>query len=129
TTSGLAHKLPGRVGDSPIIGSGLYVDDTAGAAGATGVGEEIIRIGGSYFIVEQMRAGRTPQEACEAAVGQGNAVAVRRGVHPAQVAFLALDVKGRIGAACTTDTNFQYATHKGEKVELQKAREIALDPR
>lgn len=129
TTSGLAHKLPGRVGDSPIIGSGLYVDDSAGAAGGTGVGEEIIRIGGSYFIVEQMRAGRTPQEACEAAVRKVNAVAVRRGVHPAQVAFLALDVKGRVGAACTTGTNFQYATHKGEKVELQKAREIAVDPR
>src|SRR5438067_13519080 len=53
TTSGLAYKLPGRVGDSPLIGAGLYVDDQAGAAGATGVGEEIIRIGGSLFIVEQ----------------------------------------------------------------------------
>ena len=52
TTSGLAYKLPGRVGDSPLIGAGLYVDDTAGAAGATGVGEEIIRVGGSYFVVE-----------------------------------------------------------------------------
>src|SRR5262245_5797009 len=109
TTSGLAHKLPGRVGDSPIIGAGLYVDDTAGAAGATGVGEEIIRIGGSFFVVEQMRAGRTPQEACEAAVRRVNALAVRRGVHPAQVVFLALDAKGRIGAACTEGTNFQYA--------------------
>ncbi|MBI3409346.1 MAG: N(4)-(beta-N-acetylglucosaminyl)-L-asparaginase [Planctomycetes bacterium] len=129
TTSGLAHKLPGRVGDSPIIGAGLYVDDTAGAAGATGVGEEIIRIGGSFFVVEQMRAGRTPQEACENAVRRVNALAVRRGVHPAQVAFLALDVKGRVGAACTTDTNFQYATNKGEKVELNKAREIGVETR
>ena len=59
TTSGLAHKLPGRVGDSPLIGAGLYVDDTAGAAGGTGVGEEIIRIGGSLLIVEAMRAGKT----------------------------------------------------------------------
>src|SRR5690348_7098682 len=66
TTSGLAHKLPGRVGDSPLIGSGLYVDDTAGAAGATGVGEAIIRIGGSFFIVEQLRLGRSPPEACGA---------------------------------------------------------------
>src|SRR5438067_12308707 len=65
TTSGLAHKLPGRVGDSPLIGAGLYVDDSAGAAGATGVGEEIIRIGGSVLVVESMRAGRSPQEACE----------------------------------------------------------------
>lgn len=129
TTSGRSYKLPGRVGDSPLIGAGLYVDDTAGAAGATGVGEEIIRIGGSFFVVEQMRAGRSPQEACEAAVRKVNSVAVRRGVHPAEVAFLALDVKGRIGAACTARTNFQYATHKGEKIELNKAREIAVDVR
>ncbi|MCI0638226.1 MAG: N(4)-(beta-N-acetylglucosaminyl)-L-asparaginase [Gemmataceae bacterium] len=124
TTSGLAHKLPGRVGDSPLIGSGLYVDDTAGAAGATGVGEEIIRINGSFFVVEQMRAGRTPQEACEAAVRRLNSLAVRRGVHPARVAFLALDVKGRVGAAATSRTNFQYAVSKGNKVELVQAREL-----
>ncbi len=128
TTSGLAYKLPGRVGDSPLIGSGLYVDDSAGAAGATGVGEEIIRIGGSFFVVEQMRAGRTPQEACEQAVRKVNAVAVRRGVHPAKVAFLALDTKGRIGAACTTDTNFQYAVPRGTEVELRKAPEIGVGP-
>lgn len=124
TTSGLAHKLPGRVGDSPLIGSGLYVDNTAGAAGATGVGEEIIRIGGSFLIVEAMRAGRSPQEACELAVRKVNAVAVRRGVHPARVAFLALDPKGRHGAACTAGANFQYAVAAADKVELLKAREI-----
>jgi isoaspartyl peptidase/L-asparaginase-like protein (Ntn-hydrolase superfamily) len=125
TTSGLAHKLPGRVGDSPLIGSGLYVDNSAGAAGATGVGEEIIRIGGSLFIVETMRAGRSPQEACEAAVRRVNAAAVRRGVHPAKVAFLALDPKGRWGAACTMQTNFQFAVARPEKTELLKAKEIA----
>jgi isoaspartyl peptidase/L-asparaginase-like protein (Ntn-hydrolase superfamily) len=129
TTSGLAYKLPGRVGDSPLIGSGLYVDDSAGAAGATGVGEEIIRIGGSFFVVEQMRAGRTPQEACEAAVRKINTVAARRGVHPARVAFLALDVKGRLGAACTTGTNFQYAVNRDAEVELRKAPEIAANAR
>src|SRR5947199_216489 len=57
TTSGLAQKLPGRVGDSPLIGHGLYVDNAAGAAGATGVGEEVSRIVGSFVIVEQMRSG------------------------------------------------------------------------
>ncbi len=124
TTSGLAFKLPGRVGDSPLIGSGLYVDDEAGAAGGTGVGEEIIRINGSHFIVEAMRAGRSPQEACERAVRRVNAVAVRRGVHPAQVAFLALDPKGRVGAACTPMTNFQYAVARPGGVELVKAPEI-----
>jgi N4-(beta-N-acetylglucosaminyl)-L-asparaginase len=124
TTSGLPFKLPGRVGDSPLIGSGLYVDNEAGAAGATGVGEEVIRINGSHFIVEAMRAGKSPQEACELAIRKVNAVAVRRGVHPAQVSFIALDPKGRIGAACTAMTNFQYAVARGDKVELLKAPEI-----
>ncbi len=124
TTSGMAHKLPGRVGDSPLIGAGLYVDDTAGAAGGTGVGEEIIRIGGSHLIVEAMRAGKTPQEACEAAVRKVNAVAVRRGVHPAQVAFIALDPRGRVGAACTAMTGFQYAVARPGGSELLKAAEI-----
>jgi isoaspartyl peptidase/L-asparaginase-like protein (Ntn-hydrolase superfamily) len=124
STSGLANKLPGRVGDSPLIGAGLYVDDTAGAAGATGVGEEIIRIGGSFRVVEAMRAGRSAQEACELAVKRVNAVAVQRGVHPAQVAFLALDPKGQPGAACTARTGFEYAVARAAKVELLKAREI-----
>ncbi|MFO0804359.1 MAG: N(4)-(beta-N-acetylglucosaminyl)-L-asparaginase [Gemmataceae bacterium] len=124
TTSGLAYKLPGRVGDSPIIGAGLYVDDAAGAAGATGVGEEIIRITGSSFIVEQMRAGKSPQEACELACKRVNATAARRGVHPAAVAFLALDPKGNVGAACTQRANFKYAVNKGVKSELLTAKEV-----
>ena len=66
TTSGLAYKIPGRIGDSPIIGAGLYVDNEVGAAGATGRGEEILRTCGSFYVVEQMRNGKTPQEACEA---------------------------------------------------------------
>ena len=127
TTSGLAHKLPGRVGDSPLIGAGLYVDSTAGGAGGTGVGEEIIRVGASLLIVEAMRAGKSPQEACELAVRRVNSVAVRRGVHPARVAFLALSPTGRIGAACTRDTNFQYAVGKKDKVELLKAKEIGVE--
>lgn len=127
TTSGLANKVAGRVGDSPIIGAGLYVDNTAGAAGATGVGEEVIRISGSFFVVERMRAGRTPQQACEDAVRRINATAVRRGVHPARVAFLALNVQGQSGAACTQGTNFQYAVNQGNKVQLMKAREIGVN--
>jgi isoaspartyl peptidase/L-asparaginase-like protein (Ntn-hydrolase superfamily) len=144
TTSGLAYKLPGRVGDSPIIGAGLYVDDAAGAAGATGTGEEIIRINASGYMVELMRAGKSPQEACEAAVRRANALAVRRGKHPPSVAFLALDRQGRIGAACAAETNavlapgggagtppaaaarvgFQYAVGRGGTVELLAAKEI-----
>jgi isoaspartyl peptidase/L-asparaginase-like protein (Ntn-hydrolase superfamily) len=126
TTSGLAHKLPGRVGDSPIIGAGLYVDNTAGAAGATGVGEEVIRIGGSLLIVEALRAGRTPQQACEQAVRKVNAVAVRRGVHPARVAFLALSPKGQVGAAATSQTNFNYAVGRNGKVQMVKAVELGV---
>ncbi len=124
TTSGLALKMSGRVGDSPLIGHGLYVDNSAGAAGGTGVGEEIIRIGGSLTIVEAMRAGKTPQEACEIAVRRVNATAVRRGVHPAQVCFLALDVRGRVGAACTVGSKFEYAVGRGDTIELLKAKEI-----
>jgi len=124
TTSGLAHKLPGRVGDSPLIGAGLYVDDTAGAAGGTGIGEEIIRIVGSHLIVEALRAGKSPQEACEMAVRKVNVVAVRRGVHPARVAFIALGLKGNVGAACTAGTGFQYAVARSSGIELFTAKEI-----
>ena len=66
TTSGLAWKIPGRIGDSPIIGAGLYLDNEVGAMGATGRGEELLRSCGSFYGVEQMRAGKSPQEACEA---------------------------------------------------------------
>ena len=125
TTSGLAHKRHGRVGDSPLIGAGLYVDDLAGAGGGTGVGEEIIRVTGSMVLVEAMRAGKSPQEACELAVARVNAAALRRGVHPARVAFIALDPKGRTGAACTKGARFEYAVGRKGKSELHAAKEIA----
>jgi N4-(beta-N-acetylglucosaminyl)-L-asparaginase len=126
TTSGLGYKLPGRVGDSPIIGAGLYVDNEAGAAGATGVGEEIIRITGSAFIVEQMRGGKTPQEACELACKRVHASASRRGVHVATAAFIAMNPKGQVGAACTPRTNFQYAINRAGKVELITAKVVEV---
>ena len=66
TTSGLSWKIPGRIGDSPIIGAGLFVDNEVGGVGATGRGEELLRSCGSFYGVEQMRAGKSPQEACEA---------------------------------------------------------------
>lgn len=127
TTSGLSFKLPGRVGDSPIIGAGLYVDDTAGAAGATGVGEEIIRITGSFFITELMRAGKSAQEACEIAVRRVNATATRRGKHAVAVAFLALDPKGQPGACATMGTKFEFAVGRGDKVQMMTAKEIAAE--
>ena len=70
TTSGLAYKMAGRVGDSPIIGSGLFVDNEIGAAVATGLGEEVVKTVGSFLVVELMRQGKTPQEACEEAIGR-----------------------------------------------------------
>lgn len=70
TTSGLAYKMAGRVGDSPIIGSGLFIDNEVGGATATGLGEEVLKTVGSFLIVELMRQGRTPQQACEEAIGR-----------------------------------------------------------
>jgi N4-(beta-N-acetylglucosaminyl)-L-asparaginase len=68
TTSGLSYKIPGRVGDSPIIGAGLYVDNEVGAAGATGRGEDVIKSCASYYIVLRMKEGKSPQQACEDAL-------------------------------------------------------------
>lgn len=102
TTSGLAYKMHGRVGDSPIIGAGLYVDDEVGAATATGLGETIIRICGSFLIVELMRQGRTPQEACEEAVKR--LVTKSKNIQDMQAGFLAINKYGETGA---------YAVHPG----------------
>jgi N4-(beta-N-acetylglucosaminyl)-L-asparaginase len=112
TTSGMAWKLRGRVGDSPIIGAGLYVDDAVGAATSSGVGEEVIRNVGSFLVVELMRQGMSPQQACEAAVGR----IVKRRPEAAkglQVGFLALNKKGEAGAYAI-QKGFVYA--RGEKL-------------
>ncbi len=125
TTSGLSYKLPGRVGDSPIIGSGLYVDNEAGAAGATGVGEEIIRIVGAQFMVEQMRQGKTAQEACELAAKRHHITAKRRGKTPVSVAFIAIDREGSVGAAVTTHSaQFQYAVTRGDQIEMFQGKVV-----
>src|SRR5207248_7810746 len=68
TTSGMAYKMHGRVGDSPLIGAGLFVDNEVGAATSTGLGEEVIKICGSHLVVEQMRLGKSAEEACRVAV-------------------------------------------------------------
>lgn len=103
TTSGMAYKLHGRVGDSPIIGAGLYVDNEAGGAVSTGVGEEVIRNVGSFLVVELMRQGFPPEEACKEAVMR----IIRKKPQTAksiQVGFLAINKKGKYGA---------YAIQKG----------------
>ena len=97
TTSGLGFKIRGRVGDSPIIGAGLFVDNEIGAATSSGVGEEVIRICGTHSIIELMRFGYTPEKACEEAVKR----IVKRNPEKAktlQVGFIALSKKGEIGA-------------------------------
>ena len=93
--------------------------------GGTGEGEEIIRVGGGMVLVEAMRAGKSPQEACELAIARVNAIALRRGVPPARVAFIALDPQGRTGAACTKGGRFDYAVGREGKSELHAAKEVA----
>ncbi len=115
TTSGLAYKMHGRVGDSPIIGAGLYVDDEVGAATATGLGETIIRICGSFLIVELMRQGRTPQEACEEAVRR--LVTKSKNIQDIQAGFLAINKEGETGAyAVHPGFNFAKATAGGNSL-------------
>lgn len=109
TTSGLAYKMRGRVGDSPIIGAGLYVDSEVGAATATGLGEEVIRIVGCHLVVELMRQGNSPETACRLAVER----IVKKNPSKSkdiQVGFLALNNKGEHGAFCL-QKGFSYAVH------------------
>ncbi|WP_341843271.1 N(4)-(beta-N-acetylglucosaminyl)-L-asparaginase [Chitinophaga caseinilytica] len=115
TTSGMAFKMHGRVGDSPIIGAGLYVDNEIGAATATGVGEEVIRVVGSFLVVELMRQGYSPEAACKEAVLR----IVKKKPAKAkeiQIGFLALNKKGEHGAYCL-HPGFSYACTTGEKEE------------
>lgn len=115
TTSGMAWKMHGRVGDSPIIGAGLYVDNEVGAACATGVGEAVIRTVGSHMVVELMRQGKSPEKACKAAVER---IMQRfKGFEKIQVGFLALNKKGEYGAYCI-QKGFNYAVYS-EKVKNQ----------
>ncbi len=112
STSGVAWKMHGRVGDSPIIGAGLYVDNEVGAATATGLGEEVIRIAGSFLVVELMRAGLSPTEACRRAIER---IARRQRTPPDfQVGLVALDKQGRVGGYGLT-RGFQYAYFRDGK--------------
>jgi N4-(beta-N-acetylglucosaminyl)-L-asparaginase len=106
TTSGAAFKYHGRVGDSPIIGAGLYVDNAVGGATATGWGEAVIRAVGCFLVVELMRQGHDPQSACELAVER--VVEKNPDWRDIQVGFLALDKRGRSGAFCI-QPGFDYA--------------------
>lgn len=116
TTSGMAFKMHGRVGDSPIIGAGLYVDNEVGAATATGVGEEVVRVCGAHTIIELMRQGYKPEEACRKAVER---VIKRNGANAknVQVGFIALNKKGEYGGyAVLKGFNYAVRSKQGEKV-------------
>jgi len=115
STSGLAFKMPGRVGDSPLIGAGGYADSEAGAACATGVGEEVIRTCGTFAVVEAMRAGRSPTEAATEVLRR---LVRRRGdkLGDNQVAYIAIRSDGEVGAACLRP-GFEYFVRRGSATE------------
>ena len=107
TTSGMAYKMHGRVGDSPIIGAGLYIDNEVGGATATGMGEAVLKTLGSFLVVELMRQGRSPQEACEEAVMR---IIRKQDYKNFQIGYLAINKKGEQGAFCI-QPGFNFAVH------------------
>jgi N4-(beta-N-acetylglucosaminyl)-L-asparaginase len=113
STSGMAYKMRGRVGDSPVIGAGLFVDNEVGAATATGVGEEVIRCVGSHLVVELMRSGLSPEEACREAVMRIVKKSPSRSKE-IQVGFLALNRKGEYGAFAL-QKGFSYAVRTADR--------------
>ena len=121
TTSGMGFKMRGRVGDSPIIGSGLYVDNEVGACAATGQGEDIIRVAGSHSVVEMMRHGYSPEMACRKII-ERIAKIKKQDAKKIQVAFIAINHKGIVGAyALHKGFNYALRTSNGEKLIAAKS--------
>ena len=121
TTSGLAYKMQGRVGDSPIIGSGLFIDNEVGGAVATGLGEEVIKTVGSFLIVELMRNGLNPQEACEKAINR--IISKHKGKPNFQVAYIATNKNGEIGAY-SIHNDFSYTFYKNQTNQNIKSKSV-----
>jgi len=119
TTSGWAYKLHGRVGDSPIIGAGLFVDNEIGCAAATGLGEEVIKTTGSFLVVELMRQGYDPRVACEEALNR--VIKAHNGNPDFQIGYIALRKDGEIGSACLK-WSFEYALARGGENKLHKIK-------
>jgi N4-(beta-N-acetylglucosaminyl)-L-asparaginase len=111
TTSGLAYKLPGRVGDSPIIGAGLYIDQEVGGAVATGLGEEIVKASACSITVELMRQGMSPEEACKEVITR--IMKKVKDVKNTQVSILALNKDGEYGSY-SIYAGFDFALHDGD---------------
>ncbi len=121
STSGLFMKLPGRVGDSPIVGSGFYCDARYGAAAATGVGEEIMRGCLSYEVVSLMKRGLSPKEACEEALKGLVERKLELGEDEGSISLIAMDAQGNYGAS-TTLPIFPFAAGKDADVQMHIAR-------
>ena len=119
TTSGWAYKLHGRIGDSPIIGAGLFVDNEVGCAAATGLGEEVIKTTGSFLVVELMRQGYDPTKACEEALNR--VIKAHNGNPDFQIGYIAMRKDGKIGAACLK-WSFEYALSQGGENKLHKIK-------
>jgi len=119
TTSGWAYKMHGRVGDSPIIGAGLFVDNEIGCAAATGLGEEVIKTTGSFLVVELMRQGYDPTKACEEALKR--VIKAHNGNPDFQIGYIALRKDGEIGSACLK-WSFEYALARGGENKLHKIK-------
>ena len=119
TTSGLAYKMNGRVGDSPIIGSGLYVDNEVGGAAATGMGEAIMKSVGSFLVVELMRNGRSPQEACKEAIER--IVKKNDNHNDFQACFIAINKDGEVGGY-SIHGGFSYAKYQDSENENVKCK-------
>jgi len=119
TTSGMAYKIRGRVGDSPIIGAGLFIDGDVGGATATGVGEAMIRTAGASAVVEAMRRGASPEEACYDIVQR--ILKKHPGVEGMQVGFLAMNVQGEYGGYSVYN-GFNYALRTQDRNEMVDAK-------
>ena len=116
TTSGAGFKMRGRVGDSPIIGAGLYVDNEVGAVVATGQGEDVIRVAGASAVVEQMRQGKSPKEACQIITERIRRIKKEK-AKDIQVCFIAINKKGEVGAYAL-HKGFNYAVHTNDGNKL-----------
>jgi N4-(beta-N-acetylglucosaminyl)-L-asparaginase len=118
TTSGLSYKMKGRVGDSPIIGSGLFLDNKIGGAVATGMGEEVVKTVGSFLIVELMRNGMSPQAACEEAIRR--IVSKNNNYKDFQIAYIAMNKAGETGAYCIHEgfTMMKYENRNNENIPV-----------
>ncbi len=125
STSGMAFKMRGRIGDSPIIGAGLFVDGEVGACTATGHGEEVIRVVGSHRVVMEMRSGLSPQKACEIAIKDIAKKLEKRGKkwNEVQIGFIAINTNGEIGAF-SLQPGFTYAVKKDNMDEVLKSQSL-----